>query len=1217
MKQNDIESPQLCENHLPKPQNSRRSALFKTTHPINLTNLHKKYKKKNEMMVAQIQKIVKHMPSDDRQLKAERHIYDAYYLRTIRNDIDLADKIILKYLWKIENSRIWSWMLLSITIFYQILTFFEKAFPDSNYQESYSVFIFELVFLIIFAIDFSITFILLATKKNDGGFQFNTKRMLKLIFLLICGTDFINYQYDQIQIRFSRIIRPILMVFYSKDLRRNLKGIIKASQDLILLFLLYLIIISTFSFIGINLIGSLQNVDIDTQDYGDFFKLFNMLFMAATLDFYPDIMIPVLLQGTYYVFFFVVYMILFLFLFQPIPFAIVYEGFRKHRMQIAIQDIIKQKSAMMASFISLDSNDVGFLTENQFKNFLKTFYKGQLTDEQIKIIFKEIDKDFNDKIQFDEFNQLLNVLQNSNYIQLPRMKPLKCWDEFCNLCNKYGLKTLINSWGFILFMLLIIILNCALIIAAIFIDDLEILRILDIIDTIFLGIYIFECLIKIIGIGIVDFFYDGWNIFDVIIIFLQILFDYILFNFVSDNIVQSVKANRILRIAKIQKVFRICKALRSIKLFGYILQGLEIFVHVKNLLYKIMICIPIILRLILPVQIVFFTYACIGIYIYGDINKEEQNPFSNSFCDPNEFRYQWGECKYADFNTMGGSYLIMLQIFTAASWSQIVFELSYDTKNLIVPMIFVGSFVFLSIFLLALVGGLIWEVFTVISKILFEQEIDKYSLEVRVVIELNYQDEVVFGSSFGTDHDINSAKELNNILKLKKKTTILNDDNPDILEFKQRSTRLKVNQDEYLYTPFEILSQIDTKRYNKIINVGRNIHLIQKNQKPQGDYLLNIEESFLEIRKIYCDYFIDFQEFLELKFRKESYNIYNVTTDYVVHIRNEIKKDENYNKKRINISNHDFLIQNAVLRDTDEVYIKKQEEQFLKQEFGQKFELIKELKFQNKFKVESKILFSLMGILKFPKPNIKYFFQILYLIENYFTFQLLPDNSYFKLIHCIEDKWYLISIEDNQIVFTRISNGPWTYENLLFETDQMKICENLKFMKDVKNQEIKYHIKEFHKSLSIMAKQFDIDANKIDVKSTIILYQIKNDTNSIPKTLNQNFQNSESYEKINPQGIVEMDVLQDDQNKVQLINNKYEDIHKHVSQTIIFVLSKIHAQEGRIVYQNQVLLAQFIKDLAGVIKNYSQSFFQQLEDLYTLKIQQRRKKSEQNNYIQK
>lgn len=34
-----------------------------------------------------------------------------------------------------------------------------------------------------------------------------------------------------------------------------------------------------------------------------------------------------------------------------------------------------------------------------------------------------------------------------------------------------------------------------------------------------------------------------------------------------------------------------------------------------------------------------------------------------------------------------------------------------------------------------------------------------------------------------------------------------------------------------------------------------------------------------------------------MKFIKESHNIYNVTSEYVVHIRNEIKKDEIFKRK--------------------------------------------------------------------------------------------------------------------------------------------------------------------------------------------------------------------------------------------------------------------------------------------------------------------------------
>ena len=86
----------------------------------------------------------------------------------------------------------------------------------------------------------------------------------KKVILNTFFIDFLIHVRDENTTRFSRLLRPLYMVFYSKDLRRTLKGIVKASRDLLLLFLLYIIIISIFSFIGINLIGSIENVDLKT-----------------------------------------------------------------------------------------------------------------------------------------------------------------------------------------------------------------------------------------------------------------------------------------------------------------------------------------------------------------------------------------------------------------------------------------------------------------------------------------------------------------------------------------------------------------------------------------------------------------------------------------------------------------------------------------------------------------------------------------------------------------------------------------------------------------------------------------------------------------------------------------------------------------------------------------------------------------------------------------
>ena len=112
--------------------------------------------------------------------------------------------------------------------------------------------------------DFIITLVLLITKPKDGKSIFNFKRMSKLLMFSICFIDFLIHVRDENTTRFSRLLRPLYMVFYSKDLRRTLKGIVKAGRDLLLLFLLYIIIISIFSFIGINLIGSIENVDLKT-----------------------------------------------------------------------------------------------------------------------------------------------------------------------------------------------------------------------------------------------------------------------------------------------------------------------------------------------------------------------------------------------------------------------------------------------------------------------------------------------------------------------------------------------------------------------------------------------------------------------------------------------------------------------------------------------------------------------------------------------------------------------------------------------------------------------------------------------------------------------------------------------------------------------------------------------------------------------------------------
>jgi len=59
------------------------------------------------------------------------------------------------------------------------------------------------------------------------------------------------------------------------------------------------------------------------------------------------------------------------------------------------------------------------------------------------------------------------------------------------------------------------------------------------------------------------------------------------------------------------------RAFRTVKLLNYILSGLDIIHKVYEMLYKIVICIPIVMKLSVICAIVFYIYAAIGVEIFS------------------------------------------------------------------------------------------------------------------------------------------------------------------------------------------------------------------------------------------------------------------------------------------------------------------------------------------------------------------------------------------------------------------------------------------------------------------------------------------------------------------------------------------------------------------------------------------------------------------------
>lgn len=118
--------------------------------------------------------------------------------------------------------------------------------------------------------------------------------LFKGLFNLVLLLDFIIFIscYPKNTLRFGRIVRPLVLISYSKDLRRTIKGIFGSSFNIIILLVFQFIVMALWAFIGMNTVGMIEgeiSKDDNIIDYADFFKLYNLLNMLSIMDYYPDV----------------------------------------------------------------------------------------------------------------------------------------------------------------------------------------------------------------------------------------------------------------------------------------------------------------------------------------------------------------------------------------------------------------------------------------------------------------------------------------------------------------------------------------------------------------------------------------------------------------------------------------------------------------------------------------------------------------------------------------------------------------------------------------------------------------------------------------------------------------------------------------------------------------------------------------------------------------
>ena len=202
------------------------------------------------------------------------------------------------------------------------------------------------------------------------------------------------------------------------------------------------------------------------------------------------------------------------------------------------------------------------------------------------------------------------------------------------------------------------------------------------VNYIFTGIFIVECIIKLLAYFPVAYFHSGWNRFDFFVVVASIA-DLVIANIdgIDAKFLKSFQIIRVLRVLRVTRVLRLVKSLK----------GLE------KLIQTLSWSISALANVFLLMLIIFCIFAILGCYFYDGIIYEK---YKSKFKYINEFY---------NVDNFYNSFLLTFRCTTGESWHNIMMELAFVDLEVVseayayIYMIisnFVNSIIMLNLFLM-------------------------------------------------------------------------------------------------------------------------------------------------------------------------------------------------------------------------------------------------------------------------------------------------------------------------------------------------------------------------------------------------------------------------------------------------------------------------------------------------------------------------------------
>ena len=175
-------------------------------------------------------------------------------------------------------------------------------------------------------------------------------------------------------------------------------------------------------------------------------------------------------------------------------------------------------------------------------------------------------------------------------------------------------------------------------------------EILVILNYIFTGIFIAECLLKLVGLGLPAYFHTFWNRFDFFVVVASIL-DIVIANIdgIDAAFLKSFQIIRVLRVMRITRALRLVKSLK----------GLE------KLIQTLSWSMSALMNVILLMILIFSIFAILGVYFYDGIDYEN---YKDKFFEINE---------YYNVDNFYTAFLFTFRSATGEKWPKMMMELAF------------------------------------------------------------------------------------------------------------------------------------------------------------------------------------------------------------------------------------------------------------------------------------------------------------------------------------------------------------------------------------------------------------------------------------------------------------------------------------------------------------------------------------------------------------